>query len=218
MVPDGVLPAWLWIAGWILAALAIAAALRSATAQEGARLIPLAGTMAAVMTIVMSLEIVPLGYEPHLTVLSGILLGPSYGLLATFVFNLLRLMVGDGSVTLLGLNTLLLGLETVAGALIFRGLTRVWPNAGQVGPSAAVATFVALALSTIAFLGLIAFAAVDPRAIAEEGLLARAGTDEPGFALYARLVLALGAIGWTLEAVAVGAMTAFISAVRPSLI
>src|SRR3954453_4223634 len=115
MVPDGVLAPWLWIGGWILAAICVVLALLATRNTDRMRLIPLAGTMAAVMAIVMSLEIVPLGYEPHLTVLAGILLGPAYGFLATFIFNLLRMLFGDGTFTLLGLNTVLLGVETIGG-------------------------------------------------------------------------------------------------------
>src|SRR5438034_1400283 len=120
MVPDGVLAPWLWISGWLLAIACLALALWATRNTDRMRLVPLAGTMAATMAVVMSLEIVPIGYEPHLTVLSGILLGPAYGFLATFVFNVLRMLVGDGSVTLLGLNTLILGAETVGGYYLFR--------------------------------------------------------------------------------------------------
>ena len=218
MVPDGVLPPWLWIAGWIIAVAGLALALRATRDGDTMRLIPLAGTMAAVMAIVMSLEIVPLGYEPHLTVLSGILLGPAYGFLATFVFNLLRMLFGDGTLTLLGLNTVLLGVETIGGFYIFRALRRLWRSPGGTGLSAAIATVIALAVATVLFLGVVALAQVDLSAIAEEDFLKRAGTPEPGFLLYARLVLVLGAIGWLVEAVVIGAITAFVRAVRPTLL
>jgi ABC-type Co2+ transport system permease subunit len=218
MVPDGVLPPWLWISGWVLAIAFMALALWITRKSDAMRLIPLAGTMAAVMAVVMSLEIVPLGYEPHLTVLAGILLGPAYGFLATFVFNVLRMLFGDGTVTLLGLNTLVLGVETIGGYYLFRALRRVWPAPGGVGLSAAIATVIALAIATLLFLGIIAISNVDLTAIAEEDFLARTGMDDPGFALYARLVLVLGAIGWVIEAVVVGAITAFIYATRPALV
>ena len=120
MVPDGVLAPWLWVGGWLVAACCLALALWATRNSDRTRLVPLAGTMAAVMALVMSLEIVPIAYEPHLTVLAGILLGPAYGFLATFVFIVLRMLVGDGSVTLLGLNTLILGAEAVGGYYLFR--------------------------------------------------------------------------------------------------
>ncbi|MBI4214315.1 MAG: energy-coupling factor ABC transporter permease [Chloroflexi bacterium] len=218
MVPDGVLPPWLWIGGWLLAIAALTLALWSTRSGDSLRLIPLAGTMAAVMTIVMSLEIVPLGYEPHLTVLAGIVLGPAYGLLATFVFNLLRMLLGDGSITLLGLNTVVLGVETVGGYLAFRALRSLHRTPSGGGVAAAAASILALAAATFTFLGIVWLSSVDVSLLAEEDFLEQAGADAPGFGIYANLVLVLGAIGWVLEAVVVGTVVAFLCRVRPSLL
>ncbi len=218
MVPDGVLPPWLWIGGWVLAVAALALALRTTRQSDSLRLLPLAGTMAAVMTMVMSLEIVPLGYEPHLTVLTGTVLGPAYGLLATFVFNVLRLLLGDGSITLLGLNTLVLGVETVGGYLIFRALRSLHGSPGGAGVAAAAAAILALATATFVFLGIVWLGNIDISLLAEEDLVERAGEVAPGFGVYANLVLVLAAIGWAIEAIVVGVVVAFIRRVRPSLI
>ena len=49
-------------------------------------------------------------------------------------------------------------------------------------------------------------------------ILARVESDEVGFAVFARLVLILGAIGWLIEATVVGSITAFLRAVRPALL
>lgn len=220
MVPDGVLPVWLWLPGWLLTALAVAAAIWATRESDRARLVPLAGVMAAVMTIVMSLEIAPLAYEPHLTVLSGILLGPAYGFLATVVFNILRLLLGDGSITLLGLNSLILGTETVGGYYVFRLLCRAWPSAASTVVRAAVATVVALAAATLLFLAVIGLGLSDLHQLALGGeLLERVGDDERiGFAVFARLVLMLGAIGWVVEAGVTAAIVGFLRATRPALL
>ena len=222
MVPDGVLAPWLWIGGWLLAALCIALALWATRNTDRMRFVPLAGTMAAVMAIVMSLEIVPIGYEPHLTVLSGILLGPAYGFLATFVFNILRMLVGDGSVTLLGLNTLILGAESVGGYYLFSAFRRLTNSPAGSGVAAGVATAVALAVATVLFLAVVYLGSIDIADVAGvagwDELLERAGADEPGFPVFAQVVLILGAIGWLIEATVVGAITAFLRAVRPTLI
>ena len=218
MVPDGVLPPWLWMGGWVLAAAALALGLRATRQDDSLRLIPLAGTMAAVMAVAMSVEILPLGYEPHLTVLAGVLLGPAYGLLAAFVFNVLRMLLGDGSITLLGLNTLMLGMETTGGYLIFRALRSLHRSAAGMGIAAACATVLALGVATLVYLGIIWLGSIDVLLVAEEDFLARAGSPEPGFGAYANLVLILGSIGWSIEAVAVGAVVVFLRRVRPSLI
>lgn len=220
MVPDGVLAPWLWIGGWMATLAGLGLALWATRESDRTRLVPLAAVLAAVMTLVMSLEIVPLAYEPHLTVLSGILLGPAYAFLATFVFNALRMLFGDGGITLLGLNTLLLGLEAVLGYYAFRALAGALPSARPRGAGAAagVATVIALAAATVAFLAVVALGNVELTQLAEENVLERIGTEAPGFGAFAGTVLALGAVGWVLEAVVVGATVAFLRAVRPALV
>lgn len=219
MVPDGVLAPWLWITSWIAAVACLALALWATRDTDRARLVPLAAVLAGVMTLVMSLEIAPLAYEPHLTVLTGILVGPAYGFLAAFVFNVLRMLLGDGSVTLLGLNTLLLGLEAVLGAYAFRAFVRLLPrNPTGIGVGAALATVAALAISTVAFLVTAALGSVPLEELAEEHVLERLGTESPELAAFAGTVLLLGLIGWLLEGAIVGVITAFVRAVRPSLV
>jgi cobalt/nickel transport system permease protein len=222
MVPDGVLAPWLWIGGWIVAAICVVLALLATRNTDRMRLVPLAGTMAAVMAIVMSLEIVPIGYEPHLTVLSGILLGPAYGFLATFVFNILRMLVGDGSVTLLGLNTLILGAEAVGGYYLFSAFRRLTGSPTGSGIAAGLATAIALAVATLLFLVVVYLGSFDIGEVADvagwDEILSRAGSDDPGFPVFAQLVLILGAIGWVIEATVTGVITAFLRAVRPSLL
>lgn len=219
MVPDGVLAPWLWLSGWVLAAAGLALALWATRRGDRIRLVPLAGVLAGVMTLVMSLQIAPLAYELHLTALAGIVLGPAYGFLAVFVFNVLRMLLGDGAVTLLGLNTVLLGLEAVVAWLVYRGLARAMGGTpARSGVAAALATFVALAAATALFLVLVALGASSLAEIAEEGVLERLGTSAPAFGAFATAVLGLGAIGWTIEAVVVGAIVAFLRAVRPGLV
>jgi cobalt/nickel transport system permease protein len=224
MVPDGVLPPWLWITGGVVAVGCLGLALWATRDTDRTRFVPLAGTMAAVMAVVMSLEIVPIGYEPHLTVLAGILLGPAYGFLATFVFNILRMLVGDGSVTLLGLNTLILGAEAVGGYYLFRAFRRLTGSPAGSGVAAGLATVIALAVATVLFLAVVYAGQInlaDPE-IAEaahwDELFEKSGAENPGFPIFAQVVLILGAIGWVIEATVIGAITAFLRAVRPSLL
>lgn len=219
MVPDGVLAPWVWIGGWLLAAAGMALALRRTRETDRARLVPQAAVLAGVMTLVMSLEIAPLAYEPHLTALTGIVLGPAYAFLAVFVFNVLRLLIGDGALTLLGLNTVLLGLEAVLAYHAFRGLVRLLGVRGPagIGFAGALATAVALAVATLAFLAVVALGSSSLADVGDE-IVEHLGMEDPAFATYAAAVLGLGAIGWTVESVVVGAMLGFLRAVRPSLV
>ena len=122
--------------------------------------IPLIGVMAAAMTVAMSFALVPIAYELHLTVLAGIVLGPLYGFIAGFIFMLLRWLMGDGAVTLIGVNSLLMGVEIALGYYLFRLLLRAL--AARAALSASVSAFVVLALTTVLFLGVVAAGNVNP--------------------------------------------------------
>jgi cobalt/nickel transport system permease protein len=219
MVPDGVLAPWVWVGGWLAAVAGIAYALWATRDTDRPRLVPLAAVLAGVMTLVMSLEIVPLAYEPHLTALSGIVLGPAYAFLAVFVFNVLRMLIGDGAPTLLGLNTVLLGLEAILAYYAFRGLARVFSARGpaSAGFVAALATGLALAVATLVFLAVVALGSTNLAEVGEE-IVEALGMEDPAFSAYATAVLGLGAIGWLLESVVVGAIVTFLRAVRPALV
>ena len=76
-LPDGVLPIWLWVSGFIGAILVGVILFRLHKQEDLSRRLPLLGMMAAVMVLGASVEIVPIAYHVNLTVVSGILLGPS---------------------------------------------------------------------------------------------------------------------------------------------
>jgi len=71
------------------------------------------------MLVAMSLEILPIFYHINLSVVAGILLGPALGFLAAFIANLILAFMGHGGITVIGLNTLLLGSEAVLGHTLF---------------------------------------------------------------------------------------------------
>jgi ABC-type Co2+ transport system permease subunit len=130
--------------------------------------------------------------------------------------------MGDGSITLLGLNTLILGAETVGGYYLFRAFRRMAGSPAGSGIAAGVATMIALAVATMLFLAVVYASSIDIGAVAEvahwDEVLERAGTEDPGFPAFAQLVLILGAIGWVIEATVIGTITAFLRAVRPTLL
>jgi ABC-type Co2+ transport system permease subunit len=246
MVPDGVLPWWLSGAGWLAALTLLGVALWRLRGQPAAQLVPLVGVVTALMVVVMSFELVPLGYEPHFTVLAGVLVGPWYGAIAALLFNGLRALLGDGAFTNIGLNTVITWLEIALGAAwwaLLRPLAR--RHAGLAG---GLATFGSLLIATVAFVGLLALAALDPGELVETGAFdvpaggfaeaplaggllgvhlaephaepehAPEGAPGAGFAAFAGAILILGTIGASIEAVVVGAVIAFLARVRPALL
>jgi cobalt/nickel transport system permease protein len=243
MVPDGVLPWWLSAAGWVLAVALLAFAMWRLRGVPAARTVPLVGIMTALMVVIMSFELVPIGYELHFTVLTGIVIGPWYGAISAFIFNVLRALLGDGAFTNIGLNTVVTWIEIALGAAVFaafRPLVRRWGP----GPAAGAATFVALLVATFVFIGIIGLSTIDPSQAIHtgaydveaggfkdsplaEGIVsvrvteeqeAREAAERAGLGRFAVALLVLGLIGWTVEAVLVGAVAAFIARVRPGLL
>jgi cobalt/nickel transport system permease protein len=239
-IPDGVLPIWLIVAGWLLAGALLAFVSLRTRSLETSRRLPLLGVMAALMLVGMTVEIVPIAYHINLAVMAGIVLGPLMGFLAAFIVNLMLAFFGHGGITVVGLNTLVVALEAVAGFYLFRGIlsalagrvpSPTWPAAG--------ATFIALALSTTAMIGIVGLSTAGNGGVPveheelsfrnpfEAGLFS---LDQPheeedeeeheamNLATFAGLVYALGFLGWILEAAVTGAIVGYVGRQRPDLI
>ena len=145
-IPDGVLPVWLWVSGFLLMSLFLALSLFRLRKLDMKKKVPLLGALAAVMLVAMSLEILPIAYHLNLSVAAGILLGPSLGFVAAFIVNLMLALVGHGGITVVGLNTLLLGAEALLGHTLFYLFRKKLP----VFWSAAVSTVLSLCLAITA--------------------------------------------------------------------
>jgi cobalt/nickel transport system permease protein len=213
-IPDGVLPVWLWVLGFIIMAAAAAACLFRLRTADLKKQVPLLGAVSAAMLVAMSLEILPIAYHINLTVVAGILLGPALGFLAAIITNLILALMGHGGITVIGLNTLLLGAEAVLGHTLFYLFRKRLPVFWR----AAVATVLTLFITTLALIGFVAMAHIEP-------VLLLHG-DEPGHVhenvvtikRFASIVLSLGVIGWVIEAAITGYVVRFISQVKPDLL
>jgi cobalt/nickel transport system permease protein len=213
-IPDGILPVTLWVLGLIVMVFAVGFCLFRLRGMDKVKKIPLLGAVSAVMLVAMSLEILPLAYHINLSVVAGILLGPALGFLAAFIANLMLALMGHGGITVIGLNTLLLGSEAVLGHTLFylfkRRISVFW--------SAATATVLTLFMTTLALIGIVAVSHIRPELISH--------ADEHGFLhngqvsvrMFAIMVVSLGSIGWIIEAAITGAVVRFISQVKPDLL
>jgi cobalt/nickel transport system permease protein len=213
-IPDGILPVSLWVLGLILMALAVGFSLFRLRKMDKVKKIPLLGAVSAVMLVAMSLEILPLAYHINLSVVAGILLGPALGFLAAFIANLILALMGHGGITVIGLNTLLLGSEAVLGHTLFY----LFKNRISVFWSAATATVLTLFLTTLALICIVAVSHISPELIRhgdEHGFLRNGQVSVQTFAI---MVVSLGSIGWIIEAAITGAVIRFISQVKPSLL
>ena len=240
-IPDGVLPIWLWLPGWLVALGLVYLAGRAAERSDARRKVPLIAVVSAVMLVAMSSEIVPIAYHMNLTVVSGVLLGPLLSVIAAFIVQIVLAMLGHGGVTVIGLNTLMTSAEMVIGWALFRGLTVVLSRR-RVRWSAAVATVITLAITTTLLVGLVALAgggaatargtgALNPNSLAfaspfSAGVvhigLFSGGEREASRTLsvtrFAAVVYTLGSIGWILEALVSAWILGYIARVRPALL
>ena len=169
-IPDGVLPLWLWGAGWLLTLAMVAVAGRLSERSDVRRKVPLLGVVSALMLVAMSSEIVPIAYHINLTVIAGVLLGPVLSVIAAFIVEVMLAMLGHGGVTVLGLNTVLIATEMVVGWALFHGLVRLLSRK-RVKWSAGIATVITLAITTTMLVGIVALAGSGAAAQRESGAL-----------------------------------------------
>lgn len=153
-IPDGVLPVWLWVLGWVAAMALVGIASRFAIAEDHRRKVPLLGVIAALMLVAMSSEIIPIAYHVNLTVLGGVLLGPVLAPIAAFVVVTALALVGHGGVTVIGLNTVVIAAEMLIGWALFRTITRALGRR-RASIAAFAATVPTLALTTLLLVGIV---------------------------------------------------------------
>jgi cobalt/nickel transport system permease protein len=230
-LPDGILPVWLWVSGYIVAILVGTILLRFIKKEELTRRLPLLGMMAALMVLGASVEIVPIAYHVNLTVISGILLGPSLIFLATFVVNVILALFGHGGITVIGLNTLVLSIEGILGYVLFR---LIWRLSKKLILTIFLATFIALLCSTFAMIGVVRLGTSHyEELIHQEGKgifefhLSKEKPDqhdvekkegEVNLKRFIAIVLPLGFIGWALEGVITSLIARYIHRLRPDLL
>ena len=213
-IPDGVLPVPIWLLGILLMGLAVGFCLFRLRNSDMMKNIPLLGAVSAVMLVAMSLEILPLAYHINLSVVAGILLGPALGFLAAFLANLILALMGHGGITVIGLNTMLLGSEAVLGHTFFYLLGKRVPVFWR----AAIATVLTLIITTLVLIGIVALSHIDPDVMSHEHGHGSFAEGPVSIKTFAVMVLSLGAFGWIIEAAITGAVVSFISKVKPDLI
>jgi cobalt/nickel transport system permease protein len=241
-IPDGVLPIWLWLPGWLIALVLVFVAGRLAERAEVRRKVPLLAVVSALMLVAMSSEIVPIAYHIILTVVSGVLLGPILSVIAAFIVQVVLAMLGHGGVTVLGLNTLIVSFEMIAGWALFRLLVAALGR-GRVRWATAIATVLTLVMSTTLLVLVVWLTgegaaaardtgALDPASLAfanpfsggvfHIGLFSGGehATEAAGLSVarFAAVGYTLGSFGWVLEALVSAWILGYIAAVRPALL
>jgi cobalt/nickel transport system permease protein len=212
-IPDGILPVWLWALGFILMTLFLGFILHRLRTMDMKKMIPLLGALSAAMLVGMSIPILP-GYHINLSVVTGILIGPSLGFVAAFIANMILAFMGHGGITVVGLNTLLLGSEAVLGHTLFYLFKKRLPVFWR----AVLATLMTLFITTTILIGIVAMAHIDPEMLHHGEDHGHEPTGQGSISTFALLVLTIGAVGWIIEAAITGAVVRFISQVKPDLL
>lgn len=202
-IPDGFLSLLIAAFAWLLALIAVAAAVRRAQATLDERLVPLAGVMAAFIFAGQMINFpVAGGTSGHLigATLAAIVLGPWLGILVmTAVIALQALLFQDGGLVAMGANILVMG---VIPALVGYGLYRLVAGRGRrvalLGAGiAAWLSVVAAALLTALFLGF---------------------SNTVSFAIVVPVMLGIHALIGLGEALITAGALSFIRAARPQLL
>ncbi len=227
-LPDGILPFWLWVSGFVLTFLIGGILFLFKGRRDITRRLPLLGMMAGIMVLGASVEIVPIAYHVNLTSISGILLGPSLIFIATFLVNVILALFGHGGVTVIGLNTIILSFEGIFAYLFFRIF---WKILKRLTPATFMATFLALIISTLSMIGVIGLGVPHYEELihhGEKGILEfkllrgdeheiSYEKEEINLKRFISIVLPLSFIGWLLEGIITSLIARYIYRLRPDL-
>jgi cobalt/nickel transport system permease protein len=229
-LPDGVLPFYLWAGGYAVVAFGLFLLWLKFRRARNLPVFARAGFFAALMIVAMSFHVAPLGYHLNLAALAGIVAGPTAALLACLFANVILALLGHGGVTVVGLNTLTLGVEALVASVLFSSATfakATWFRAFG-------ATVLALAASTALAFAVVAVGTRDLGQIVERGrgglvefrLLeghesaeGEGGTGtrqgDVSLARLAALFFGFGAVGWALEGTVTATVCAYLKKTAP---
>src|SRR5262245_44408443 len=150
-IPDGVLPPWLWLGGFVAAMLVLVASVYAARASTPQQLAYRAA-LGALMLAVMSVPLGPLGYHLSMVGVLGVLLGPAAAFQVCVIVSGTLALFGHGGLTVIGLNSLVLGAGAGAARLFYLALSRGLPAATR----AALATIAAQLVSGVLLVAVVA--------------------------------------------------------------
>ncbi|MEX0999888.1 MAG: energy-coupling factor ABC transporter permease [Thermodesulfobacteriota bacterium] len=227
-IPDGVLPGWLVMAGWILTALILGFSIYRTRKTELKRKVPLIGIISALMIVCMTIPIVPIAYHINLSIIAGIILGPAVAFISIFIVDLIIAMFGHGGITVVGLNTVVVGAEAFIGFYLFQLFLAIIGR-DSIMWSSGLAAVIALIISTSILVGVVYLSRIDPEIVigiegghptevANEANIPSQLTEGINIKSFAKTILILLGIGWFLEGIITAFVIKYVSRVRPDLI
>lgn len=214
--PDGVLPLWLVGTGiGLTIIILIAVVIKLKGERDLARKTSTLAVMSALMLIAMSIPLGFIHYHINLTVLVSLLAGPWLAFLAIFVVNLFLSLIGHGGITVVGLNSLVMGSEVFMATLFFSVFRRLFrPVIAVFVTTLSVLILSNLFMAFIVFLSTLSLQVIEVAAYVEAGQQLLAGI--PGWFLGSILLLVL--LGGTIEAGVIAFILSYLRRVRPELV
>ena len=213
-VPDGILPPVFWVSGLVLTALLLFWS-TAQTRRSGPRELAFQSSLGGIMLAVMAFPVPITAFEYCMTLAGpvGVLLGAGAAFQVSFVVTLILALLGQGGFTVVGLNTVVLGLGAMAARPLYVGLVNA------LGPARAMAAATALSqlLSTLIWSAvLVGSVRLTPgvageHAVAESLVRVWQGTG-------AMLVVPLLALAVALESLLGYGLGHFLARVRPDLL
>lgn len=225
---------WLVLTGWLITCFILFISVKRVKQADIARKLPYIGIVSALMIVAMMLEIVPIAYHFNLSVIAGIILGPAMAFIAVFIVDLIIAMFGHGGITVIGLNTLVIGLEAVAGYYLFRFfLDSIKSFTKNPAYAAFAAAFCSLLLSCSLMIGIVHASNLDSSSakiehinnqneFLEDSGLVRHTDQEHVHAIdtnrFSKTVILMSFAGWILESLITAFVIKYINRIRSPLI
>lgn len=218
-IPDGILPLWLWLLGYILTVVFFLIAINYVKKNNLSHKIPLISIMTALMLLSMSIPIpFPVPYHLNIAVLSGIILGPVLAFFAVFTTNLLLAFTSHGGITVIGLNTAIITAEAILGYFIFKFL---YKKTGKIFLAASMAAFCALLISTFLNIGIVYAGTHNLGSLAHYQCCSLSEHHHEGnfnIKKFFSVMLIFGSVGWIIESFVTGFIVNYINKVKPDLL
>jgi cobalt/nickel transport system permease protein len=126
-------------------------------------------------------------------------------------------MFGHGGVTVVGLNTIIIGAEAVFGFYLFQLFRGVMRNKSLFWESS-LAAILSLFLSTTIMLGIVYMSHINPVKLGNVGHMISDAGSSINFPRFAKTVFILSPLGWILESIIIGLVVKYVYRVRPDLI
>lgn len=212
-IVDGVLHWGFIVFGFALTFVLIGYVLISTEKEELFNSVAKLGVMSALTLIVMSIPLGPLPFHINLSILTALILGPKLGFISVFLVNLILGVFGHGGVTVVGINTLIMGSEIIIGYGIFSFLLsrRVKWNVGI-----AVAIVIMILVSSTLMVTVVALGQVPPEiAVHTHDAEAIAKYSQFTYGDFALWVLGIVSIGAIIEVVLGTVVISYFRKIRP---